>query len=330
MKLKRWLALPLIIFSLFLTTPISASAETYYNEFYYNANINGYSFDNIALVSVYKRETSPYIDLVVTIENTYTPELIASITGQTTSEAYSSLLGLWYSDDNGVVYNPNECEVVFWCADLNSRGERKFNLQIYENWTYNCNRAYWTTDVNEIAVGDKVCCLVKLLDGVNQSNVTIFGQPFSITAPEETTMAAPEMPVETINVVPEPVTPATTAPPATVPETTTTTTEFVKRPAPVVIGVMDSQPTNDSARTSTNTEELATTTTTTTASSSTTTTSNSNMNKNVKRQVMNTTVTTVAEPEQTEEPTTNSLSPIVVAIISVLSLVAGVIIRHFL
>lgn len=278
-------AIPLLIYAT-LSQPVNAKAydidSAFTDSFYVSVDIGDYIIDDFSLVTVqYNNRT---ISVNVTFTNVYTMNDLMTITGESKEELYSDLLGLWLSDQNGVFWDANSCNLIY---DKSYYPKFTENTEDY-SWEY--NKTYWSPDINNIQVGDYFNFYVCLYDTTENITVNIFGHEYEINT-------IPPAPV----IYEPPIIELSTLPSTTVATTTeeVRTTTFQTKLPPSITPIPYPTTTTSTTMTTTSTTTSSTTTEVTTSSTSTTFTTEPN--------TTSTSTTTTTTMEALTTATTNTI-----------------------
>lgn len=276
-------AIPLLIYAT-LSQPVNAKAydidSAFTDSFYVSVDIGDYIIDDFSLVTVqYNNRT---ISVNVTFTNVYTMNDLMTITGESKEELYSDLLGLWLSDQNGVFWDANSCNLIY-----NESYYPKFTKNT-EDYSWEYNKTYWSPDISNIQVGDYFNFYVCLYDTTENTTVNIFGHEYEINT------IPPALIIYEPSVIDVSTVPSTTI--ATTTEEILTTTFQTKLPPSIT--PIPYPTTTTSTTTTTTSTTTSTTTEVTTSSTSTTSTAKPNTTS---------TSTTTTTTEALTTATTNAI-----------------------
>ena len=182
-KLNNMIALSAIAGTMLTAMPVTAEADCCFTDtFCTGIEVSNIVLEDIAEVKVEQREADvPTLDVSVNLKRGYSHDELLGLTGNTDSDSFC----FGCSSNYGVIWNPEECQVIFYCDELDEYGEKK--IRSTENNDYHGSeltgnkRTAWQFNSYELEAGDGFGFMISMLDGTESTDVKIFGHTYTIT-----------------------------------------------------------------------------------------------------------------------------------------------------
>ena len=182
-KLNNMIALSAIAGTMLTAMPVTAEADCCFTDtFCTGIEVSSIVLEDIAEVKVEQREADvPTLDVSVNLKRGYSHDELLGLTGNTDSDSFC----FGCSSNYGVIWNPEECQVIFYCDELDEYGEKK--IRSTENNDYHGSeltgnkRTAWQFNSYELEAGDGFGFMISMLDGTESTDVKIFGHTYTIT-----------------------------------------------------------------------------------------------------------------------------------------------------
>lgn len=231
-KTNQYLLLGILLTSLLLqqNTPLSAKAENLIDDsFAIGIACNDILIDNCATCHIVQQPDSNTLDITMQITKEYSTEELQTITGTQNISEYDDTFSIWF---DGITWNPDECQVIFYNEQVTPLGTRK-TISRDEINPDGTTHTMFRTLTNNLSINDSVGCMITLFETVTDSTtLNVFGRTYTLSAlrnaPENPPMpaippeeipaeeTAPPLPTEN-----ETTAPVITNPPAQAPVQTT-------------------------------------------------------------------------------------------------------------